>query len=90
MEDINVNKTNDTKYGWLFSVTIGDNEYEVELNSNYWNKLTDEEMTPEELVYKSFKFLLERESADAILTSFNLKEINKYFPEYEDEILKIG
>ena len=89
MDTIDVSKTDDTKDGWSFLVTVGDYEYKVELDSKYWTDITNEEINPEDLIHKSFKFLLDREPADAILTSFNLKEINNYFPEYEDEILKI-
>ena len=40
----------------------------------------------EELLEESFRFLLERESNDSILTSFDLPVIGRYFPEYEKEI----
>ena len=39
-----------------------------------------------DLIKKSFEFLLERESKESILRKFNLKVINQYFPEYEQEI----
>jgi hypothetical protein len=40
----------------------------------------------EELVRKSFEFLLERESNASILPSFDLPVIGHYFPEYENTI----
>ena len=40
----------------------------------------------EDLLQKSFQFLLERESNTSILSSFNLPVIGNYFPEYEAEI----
>ena len=40
----------------------------------------------EELVRRSFEFLLEREPKEAILRSFELSVIARYFPEYEAEI----
>ena len=40
----------------------------------------------EELVEASFRFLLEREPKEAILSSFELSTIEGYFPEYPDEI----
>lgn len=89
MEAIDVSKTDDTKEGWLFLVTVGDYKYKVELDSEYWIDITNKEINPEDLIHKSFEFLLDREPTDAILTSFNLREINNYFPEYEDEISKI-
>lgn len=61
-------------------------EHNVTLDNDYYQKLTDGEITREELIKKSFEFLLERESNKSILSSFNLKVINRYFPEYEREI----
>jgi len=40
----------------------------------------------EELLAKSFEFLLEREPNTSILSSFDLPVIGRYFPEYEQEI----
>lgn len=37
----------------------------------------------ESLVARSFDFLLEREPANAILDSFELSVIQRYFPEYD-------
>lgn len=37
----------------------------------------------ESLVARSFDFLLEREPPDAILASFELSVIQRYFPEYD-------
>ena len=38
---------------------------------------------PEELVRRSFEFLLERESKESILREFDLSVIQRYFPEYD-------
>ncbi|MGH9018019.1 MAG: hypothetical protein ACRDY1_09765 [Acidimicrobiales bacterium] len=40
------------------------------------------QMTDVELVERSFEFLLARESATSILSSFRLDQIGEYFPEY--------
>jgi hypothetical protein len=37
----------------------------------------------EDLVARSFEFLLDREPPDAILASFELAVIQRYFPEYD-------
>ena len=42
--------------------------------------------TPEALVDASFRFLLEREPAGAILRRFELPIIGRYFADYPDEI----
>jgi hypothetical protein len=41
---------------------------------------------PEELLKRSFEFLLEREPKESILARFDLPVIARYFPEYEREI----
>jgi hypothetical protein len=40
-------------------------------------------VTPEELIERSFEFLLEREPNTSILRRFDLPVIQTYFPEYE-------
>jgi hypothetical protein len=57
--------------------------HKVTLKSAYYEKLTNQRVTPEVLVEKSFEFLLERESNTSILSSFDLPVIAQYFPEYE-------
>lgn len=58
----------------------------VTVTPSYYERLTDKLVKPEELVEKSFEFLLERESNTSILRSFNLSVISQYFPEYENSI----
>jgi hypothetical protein len=42
--------------------------------------------TPEELLEASFRFLLEREPKEAILSRFELPVIERYFPDYAGRI----
>ncbi len=56
----------------------------VTVDPDYYQKLTGNSVSIEELVEKSFKFLLERESNTSIFGKFNLEVINRYFPEYEN------
>ena len=58
----------------------------VTLDDVYYKRLTGGRIPKQELVEKSFKFLLERESKESILRRFDLKEIGRYFPEYEERI----
>ena len=58
-------------------VTISDKDY---------LDLTNKKVTKEELLKFSFNFLLERESNTSILSSFELRLISKYFPEYENSV----
>ncbi len=58
----------------------------VTLGDAYYHLLTRGKITKEDLIRKSFQFLLERESKESILRSFNLQMIKRYFPEYEEEM----
>ncbi|MCK4377421.1 MAG: hypothetical protein KAV97_04320 [Actinomycetia bacterium] len=61
-------------------------DYLITLDDYYYQKLTGGKITKEELIRKSFEFLLEREPKESILSKFNLKVISNYFPEYEKVI----
>ena len=72
-----------------FVVTVNESTsttHTVNLEPDYYDKLTGGKVTPEKLIEKSFEFLLERESNTSILASFNLPLIGHYFPEYEKSI----
>jgi hypothetical protein len=47
-----------------------------------WGRGTAKEDV-EDLVHRSFEFLLERESPSSILRTFDLPVIERYFPEYD-------
>ena len=51
-------------------------------------RLGGKDVSAEQLIEESFRFLLEHESNTSILRSFDLPVIGKYFPEYEREIRK--
>ena len=75
----------------IFHVTIADadgqSKHVVTVHEPYYMELTGGSMSAEELIRKSFEFLLEREPKESILKKFELPKIQKYFPEYE-ELLK--
>lgn len=60
--------------------------HKVSVSPAYAEKLVGRNVTAEQLVSRSFDFLLERESNSSILTHFELSVIARYFPEYEREI----
>ncbi len=70
-----------------YSVIVEDHgsstTHTVMLDDKYYEKLTHRKIKKEELIKKSFEFLLQRESKESILRRFDLKVISKYFPEYE-------
>jgi hypothetical protein len=58
----------------------------VTLQPEYYQRLSGGKTAPEELLRRSFEFLLEREPKESILARFELPVIARYFPEYEHEI----
>lgn len=82
---INVRKLDKTTYRVVVenrSMT----SHMVTLPVNYYEMLTEKRISPEELIEKSFEFLLKREPNTSILRSFELSIIGSYFPEYEETI----
>lgn len=85
---INVEKIDER----TFNVTVekrATTTHKVTVDPAYHKKLTGGQVPAEELVRKSFEFLLERESNTSILSSFDLPVIGRYFPEYETTITKM-
>jgi hypothetical protein len=58
----------------------------VTLQPGDHQRLSGGKARPEELLQRSFEFLLEREPKESILARFELPLIARYFPEYEREI----
>jgi hypothetical protein len=75
--------------GGRFRVTVedgsGSTTHQVELPTHFIDRLGWTK-TPEELIRRSFVFLLEREPKESILESFELSKISDYFPEYEQRL----
>lgn len=63
-------------------------EHEVTVDEEYYRMLTQNKMEPRELVRRSFEFLLAREAKESILGRFNLRQIQDYFPDFEEKIAK--
>jgi hypothetical protein len=62
--------------------------HQVTLDPKYYVRLAGGAVKPQELIRKSFEFLLQHEPKESILKSFDLSVISRYFPEYEREIKK--
>ena len=58
----------------------------VHMSQEYYRQLCGATVTHEWLLVQAFNFLLERESNTEILSEFDLHDINRYFPEFEDEM----
>lgn len=78
--------------GDTFRVKVGDGggstTHVVRVEPAYSRQLVGSAVPREDLVRRSFEFLLEREPKEAILRSFDLSVIARYFPEYEAEIAR--
>ena len=85
MPTISVRKLDDS----TFEVTVQDTSsttHIVTVPPHYASKLTGGKVPVEQLVSRSFDFLLEREANTSILRRFDLPVIAHYFPEYERTI----
>ena len=77
--------------GWSCTVTLREggldiSTHRVRVRGSDLQRLAPVATDPAVLVKQSFQFLLERESPQMILKSFDLLDIARYFPEYEPEI----
>ena len=92
MAEIKIKKQKEIEDGWQFEVEIKEEDSQtlhlVTVDKDYFAKFSNNFSLPEELVKKSFEFLLEREPKESILSEFNISVIKTYFPEYEEEIKK--
>ena len=79
---------------WEFTVLIGhdskDVGFLVKIERSHWEELTDGRVSPEHLIKKSFQFLLKKHRGVkyAIWRDFDLRQIQRSFPEYRDEMRK--
>ncbi|RJQ33677.1 hypothetical protein C4566_03240 [Candidatus Parcubacteria bacterium] len=91
MDNIEIKEQKVKAGKYLFVVEVGTTDktiHKVTLDRDYWQYLSDKKITPGQLILTSFMFLLNHESKESILKEFDLKDINRYFPEYEEFIRK--
>lgn len=71
-----------------FLVTVSENgsetNHKVSFSDEYWKQI-GKGRSKEECVKLAFEFLLKREPKEAILRSFDMTIIKKYFPEFDKE-----
>ena len=81
MKLIQIEKINDSK----FLVTVTKSKvtlHTVHISDVAHRQYSFGRMTKEQLIKKSFLFLLQREDQTSILSEFNIEVIGDYFPEY--------
>lgn len=78
---------------WKYYIEITESDgsgsktvHEVTIDREFYQKISNEIILPEEFIKRSIDFLLKRENKDSILKEFNIRQISDYFPEYKDEI----
>jgi hypothetical protein len=91
MASISVRCDGDREDAWTCDVTLREggldiSRHRVRVGAADLARFTRGATDPNALVKASFVFLLERESPTRILRSFDLTDINRFFPEYETEI----
>jgi hypothetical protein len=90
MASISVRCEGDPEWGWTCHVTLREegrnvSSHTVHVGAADLSRLDPGATEPTKLVKASFAFLLERESPEMILRSFDLTDIARYFPEYDHE-----
>jgi hypothetical protein len=83
---IEVAKIGESKFRVRVVEARSETTHDVTVSPNDHARLTGGKVETEELVRRSFEFLLEREPKESILKRFDLSLISRYFPEYEREI----
>jgi hypothetical protein len=83
---IEIEKTGNLEYRVRIINNDSESTHHVTITQGDYARLTCGKTEPEELVRRSFEFLLERESKESILSRFDLSVISRYFPEYERQI----
>jgi hypothetical protein len=73
-----------------FDVTVseesGRSAHHVTVARSDLERLGAAEETPARFVARCFEFLLQREPKESILSSFDIIDIGRYFPEFEESI----
>jgi hypothetical protein len=77
--------------GWTCGVTLTDadgsmSSHRVAVSDDDLERLAPGASDPHDLVDRSFRFLIARESKESILRAFDLPVIGQYFGDYEETI----
>ncbi|MEW6271598.1 MAG: hypothetical protein AB1689_20130 [Thermodesulfobacteriota bacterium] len=76
--------------GWRYDVRVDArgrrHDFAVTLARSDYDRWSGGRVPPAEVVRAAFRFLLEREPATSILSSFDCSVIRRYFPEVDSEL----
>lgn len=86
MAEIVIRQIEHTRTQWRFNVEVIEGTsrtvHAVTLEDVDYKKLTKGKCTPRECVDAAFRFLLEREDKESILSEFDVSVISKFFKEF--------
>jgi len=89
MIEVNVIRSNDH---FEFDVRVEENgsetQHRVTMTKSDYRKLTGGRVTPAQCIEAAFKFLLDREPKESILSRFDVAVISRYFPSFREELPK--
>ncbi len=92
MANIDIQSATETDNGWSYKVKLNEGgsqqQYSVTLSRSDYERWSNSQVQPEQVVRAAFDFLLEREPASAILSQFDCSVIRRYFPEVDRELPK--
>ena len=66
--------------------TASESRHQVTVSKADYGRLTNGACPAEQLVEAAFRFLLDREPKEDILSRFDINVISRYFPEFEREL----
>jgi hypothetical protein len=64
----------------------GETRHDVTMAEETYVSLAGEHDVPERVIEAAFRFLLDREPRESILSRFDVTVISRYFPEFEREL----
>jgi hypothetical protein len=83
---IEVDKVKEGEFKVRVIEGTSESTHRVALKQDDYRRLSGGKIEPNELIRRSFEFLLAREPKESILPQFDLPLIGRYFPEYEREL----
>ena len=92
MANIEIQSTKEENNGWSYQVKLNQGgksyQYNVTLSRSDYEKWSNSQVQPEQIIQAAFDFLLDREPPSAILSQFDCSVIRRYFPEVDKELPK--
>jgi hypothetical protein len=86
MADITISSRGPREFDVRLGADDGESSHRVTVPEELIQELGLPENDLEAVVRESFEFLLEREPASSIMSEFSLDVIERYFPEYREEL----